>query len=303
MPPLLLDLPVDLQCLGNAEAWQKVDKLLTANAKAILVHGPVGCGKTEGLQSLLEARGFCRVHVDVTDVESADGFRKVLQRTGQSRCDGKRPAYTLDLEGFFKLEKTNVDYRATLLAFLRERPKEHAPLFLEVNDPYDLSMRDLSGLCVKVGMNAPTRKDCLAFFAEKWHGFPHRWVDAFVEAVDNDLRQVHQQLKSTAILKKLRTYQVEQGVRPSGPFVLNDELQLVQSNPDRSASVFRATDALARDAGRRAAGARRAVDEWERQCGAKAERAYFSNVPVRAQAAVEQRQAERCPTCNQLLTS
>ena len=43
---LMALLPEDLQCLGNAAAWQRVDELLAASspsAKAILVHGPVGC--------------------------------------------------------------------------------------------------------------------------------------------------------------------------------------------------------------------------------------------------------------------
>ena len=307
----MAQLPEDLQRLGNVDAWQRVITLLNDNAKAVLVSGPIGCGKSKGLESLLSFRGFRCILVDVTDVSSTSDFGNLLRNTCVSvNTREESCAYVLDLEGFLKIEGTNVEYRTALCLFLEARRRQDAPLFLEVNNPYDLSLGpDLRKLCAVVRMTAPTREHCMAFFPSKKnydrkgnvYYYPREWVEEFSQARDNDLRQVDLALQRTQILRRLRKFQVNKGLRKKGDFVLADELKwIATSSTDRSASFFNATDTLARardgDAAERAA----AVDKWVRHCGDTVERVVHSNAHARAQEAIDQKQLP-CPTCDKPL--
>jgi len=97
--------PKALLTLGNAKAWKEMHRLLTqsrSHATPIVVHGPVGCGKSWGCRELLGACGFRVLELDGADAESIAQLLSWIQRTRETNhpTHGRTAVLLDDFEGF-----------------------------------------------------------------------------------------------------------------------------------------------------------------------------------------------------------
>ena len=238
-------LPASLAVLGNAKAWRAVD---LAQRTPVVLHGPPGCGKTEGVRALLAHHGIANcVHLDVTDPRSTAELRTLLRATRcPSNLHGKW-ALMIDAEGVFEYE----DKAKALVEWLHQ-PGAQVPVFLCCNDLYSYPLRALRALVdakkvAAVRLFAPFRSACVSFYKDR---YPVDWILNATLDADNDLRQVASALEARE----------ELGAAFDGEV-------------DRSTHVYATLNGLAR----------RVVDadEWVRQTdGGLDARAIHSNYPV-----------------------
>ena len=184
-------LPASLAVLGNAKAWRAVDLV---QRTPVVLHGPTGCGKTEGVRALLAHHGVRCVELDVTDPRSTAEFRKMLHATRSPlSLRGKWALLLDDVEAVFEYEE-----KAKVLVEWLHQPGAQVPVFLCCNDLYAYPMRTLRALVdakkvAAVRLFAPFRSACVSFYKDR---YPVDWILNATLDADNDLRQVANALEA-----------------------------------------------------------------------------------------------------------
>lgn len=128
-------LPDSLKLLGNESAWRAVHAHLTDKDKrgtALVLHGPVGCGKSFGVQLLVEALGWQLATLDGADAsttsELVDWAKKA--RSGRSKIAANLPERTVlfldDFESF--TPDSRLTLRKTVLDMGTDSKKNVVPL-------------------------------------------------------------------------------------------------------------------------------------------------------------------------------
>ena len=257
-------LPDDLRLLGNRKAWEQLDF-----DKPVLIHGPVGCGKTQGVRSYLKHQGLRCVEVDVCDFPNSSDLERLLRSTISKSCEGPWALLLDDVEGILQHE----GYAKVLATWLRDEPSmeyKHAPVILTCNDMYATSLRLIKALVDKGVLNqlrmfAPNGNTCKEYFNAR---YPQEWTTHAIKYRDNDLRQIQHFLDAASERKAFRE-------ASGGRFDFRSELPTLSSAcADRSRKFFDSLTGLIK----------RSItcDEWVRETGTLTERVAFSNYPTLA---------------------
>lgn len=126
-----------LQVAGNARAWETMAQSIRgAPHRAILLHGPTGCGKTRGVFDLANnCLGMTVSELNATSVYGTDEFRrKIVGVTGSRTLLGPRIVLIEDIEGFEE------SYIATLAKILKERREDSGPMVITCRNPFDRTL-------------------------------------------------------------------------------------------------------------------------------------------------------------------
>ena len=259
-------LPDDLRLLGNRKAWEQ----LTFD-KPVLIHGPVGCGKTMGVRSYLKHQGLRCVEVDVCDFPNSSDLGRLLRSTISKSFQGPWALLMDDVEGILQYE----GYAKVLATWFRDEPSmeyKHAPIILTCNDLYATSLRPIRALVDKGVLNqlrmfAPNGYTCKQYF-HAHRRYPQEWARHTIKDKDNDLRQIQHFLDAASERKA----SCEANGRR---FDFRSELPTLSSAcTDRSRKFFDSLTGLVK----------RGItcDEWVRETGELTERVAFSNYPMLA---------------------
>ena len=258
-------LPRDLQLLGNRKAWEHIHELFSlpnVQRKPIVLSGPTGCGKTEGIRSYLKHHGYLCMEVDVTEVCNPKELESTLGKIVIKSRGGKLAMLVDDVENILAFPA----FSDVLLKRLKERrTTAHGPLILTCNDIYHKSVKKIRDLIdkdkvlVHVRMYAPKRCNCEQLFT----GYPQQWLNHGINKEDNDLRQIKLFLDACS---EREAYCKAHGE----PFVI--DCNLLGSAADRSVTHFNSLDERINGFN--------TVDDWLRDTG-DPEWMVYSNYPKR----------------------
>ena len=262
-------LPRDLQLLGNRKAWEHIHELFSlpnVQRKPIVLSGPTGCGKTEGIRSYLKHHGYLCMEVDVTEVCNPKELDSTLGKIVIKSMGGKLAMLVDDVESILAMGEAGYD--KVLLERLKEpRTAAHSPLILTCNNIYHKSVKKIRDLvdkkaAVHVRMYAPEDYPCKQLFTEVLK-YPYEWLKHVVTANDNDLRQIKLFLDACS---EREAYCKAHGE----PFVI--DCNLLGSIADRSVTHFNSLDVRINGFN--------TVDDWLRDTN-NPEWMVYSNYPKR----------------------
>jgi hypothetical protein len=258
-------LPRDLQLLGNRKTWEHIHELFSlpnVQRKPIVLSGPTGCGKTEGIRSYLKHHGYLCMEVDVTEVCNPKELESTLGKIVIKSRGGKLAMLVDDVENILAFPA----FSDVLLKRLKERrTTAHGPLILTCNDIYHKSVKKIRDLIdkdkvlVHVRMYAPKRYNCEQLFT----GYPQQWLNHGINKEDNDLRQIKLFLDACS---EREAYCKAHGE----PFVI--DCNLLGSAADRSVTHFNSLDERIKGFN--------TVDDWLRDTN-DPEWMVYSNYPER----------------------
>ena len=182
-------LPDCLYILGNRKAWELFSKSIQ-ECKAIVLYGPTGCGKTEGIHSYLKQNGIGCTEIDISDFESAIELDIILRDTRCKSQAGERALLVDCVEGIAAFP-TFID--VLLKRLNKQRSGGHRPLILTCDDLYSYENRRLKALVdgnkvVGIRMFPPFKSACIKYFSQF---YDKSWINLATSEVNNDLRQIH----------------------------------------------------------------------------------------------------------------
>jgi hypothetical protein len=96
--------------LGNERAAHELYKHLRDSAQPLLLHGPVGCGKTHMVEAMVEHMHMRPVVFDGAETDDHQQLTTWIQRARKARnLGGRRSVVVLDdLEGFSERQRTEI---------------------------------------------------------------------------------------------------------------------------------------------------------------------------------------------------
>ncbi|MBU2522769.1 MAG: replication factor C large subunit [Nanoarchaeota archaeon] len=127
---------------GQSAAMQSILKIITHNSKrpgAILIHGPIGCGKNSAISAIAREMNFEVIELNASDLRGKDQMRKtvrgaVLQR---SLFNKKKMIVIDEIDSVSGREKNGLIELAYLI------DQSPYPIFLIANDPYSKNIASL----------------------------------------------------------------------------------------------------------------------------------------------------------------
>lgn len=242
--------------------WEEFSTYFRGSMGPIVICGPTGCGKTEGIRSYLKRNGFMCAEVDVSDFNCPKELDTLLGSTISRSIRGSWALVVDDVEGILAYPQ----YASVLMKRLENQQRVcHTRIILTCNDLFSADMRPIKALIDKkiarsVCMYAPSRSVCLRYFVS----YPKDWVLHATNDGENDLRQTKLFLESCLEREALRK---EQG----RTFEINSEP--LDSHVDRSINLFSSFNQLVNRIS--------TVDEWIRDTGDLTEWMTYSNYPLR----------------------
>jgi len=111
-------------------------------AKALLIHGPTGCGKTCSIHSL-KGHGYELVEINASDVRNAEVIKSVIGNASVTMgLFGKRVILIDDVDAFSD--------RGGITELIKVIKSTKTPIFLTAIDPWSKKLRTLRGYCKMV---------------------------------------------------------------------------------------------------------------------------------------------------------
>ncbi|MCS7104922.1 MAG: replication factor C large subunit [Thermofilaceae archaeon] len=117
----------------------------TPEKKAVILHGPPGCGKTSLVHAATKQLGLELVEVNASDVRTSEALRRrVLRAAIEGTLSGARSKIILldEVDGISPRE--DAGGLETITEIIRS---SRHPVVLTANDPWHPSLRDLRNLC------------------------------------------------------------------------------------------------------------------------------------------------------------
>jgi hypothetical protein len=180
-------LPRDLCALGNQKAWTQALRHVTearTRHTPLVVHGPVGCGKTMGVRSLCAAVGLRVLELDGVEAEDTAQLLNWVTRVRKMNVmQGATAVFLDDFESF------TPDARRALGKALAKEDKAFAPVFVTCQNPRSPALKALEPLA-KVRLFAPRSHEIIGWFSTR---FPSVVREPAVAS--GDLRRVRHALE------------------------------------------------------------------------------------------------------------
>lgn len=142
---------------SNAERWKEVHAWMGKKGeKAMMVWGPVGCGKSFSVRLCAKARGLSVYELTPSAVESPKDLDVWIRHVRRSKTLlGPRIVLVDDVEGF------DASYLVPLSSIAFEEGEGMCPLVLTCSNLYDPFLRSFRSL-PSVRCKRPTLPDCLS---------------------------------------------------------------------------------------------------------------------------------------------
>lgn len=171
---------------GNARAWETV-KARISLSHTILLHGPCGCGKSEGVKDLCEnSLGRTVFTIDPSFENDAEDLVKEIQRACQPKTLLETvPSLLLidDIDGF------NSRFLSIILQFVLKKKNADIPVILTCTDPYIRELKPLTSI-ERIRLYEPSRKSSLYILKASFPSATQSKVDAYYPQTGGNLHKL-----------------------------------------------------------------------------------------------------------------
>jgi len=145
---------------GQGAAMQSILKIITHNTKrpgAILMHGPIGCGKNSALSAIAKEMNFEVIELNASDLRGKDEMRKTVRGAVMQRSlfNKKKMIVIDEIDSVSGREKNGLIELAYLI------DQSSYPVFLIANDPYSKNIASLRKKYPLVGFKKLENQDIM----------------------------------------------------------------------------------------------------------------------------------------------
>jgi hypothetical protein len=220
-------LPDSLVSLGNSDAWNKVLEHVRSSRHTLLLSGPVGCGKTMGVNLLLKHHDFIPHFIDAVEADDNSMLVKWIKRGREIRSSCSKQCCVVldDIEGFTEFAKDEISK-------LTKQNGNFSPVVIICNNNREEGLRMFSHLkCVQ--MKTPSEHVLFDFFVKMvvWkqptpgecekmrRGFSERAVNSERDLLSRgDIRRVLSALVSKATFGTPISHNLDTSPPPTSSF-------------------------------------------------------------------------------------
>lgn len=183
-----------LKCAGNLTNWTSFSQLIKQHT-SVMVWGPTGCGKSEGVKLTLESMKLNIYELNPSVIDNSEDLKNWLTNVAKSKTLlGKRVIVIDDIEGlddvFVKL----------ILQFSQTLTLCDSRLVIICTDKYCMKLKQLRHI-PSVKLFRPNEYSMVQFGEKLFPTIPKVAIKKCAQRLHGDLRQLTQQLQMNIQLK------------------------------------------------------------------------------------------------------
>ena len=168
------------------KAWEALATSMF-KGRTVLLHGPCGCGKSEGVRDLCgNTLGRCIYEINPSFEQDATGLLKEMQRACQTKTlVGACPNLLLidDVDGFGPI------FLSTIVQFVTRNQNGKTPVVMICTDPYMRELKPLDTL-QRIRLFEPSRKASLQILKSCLPDATQSKVDAYYTIAKGNLHRL-----------------------------------------------------------------------------------------------------------------
>jgi len=223
-------LPVKLKQLGNTKAWADLIAHLVGDErhKPVLIHGPVGCGKTLGVQDCLKT---CDINCSLLDGSAPENPSEldmwISQVRDNSVLEGEGGVLFID-----DIESFTPQCREIIVKHIKKTSKSKSPLIITCTDFYAYDLKEFTLLfknLLTIRLFQPNTEVTTKWLQTKGYSLPS--IKSIVYDCKGDLR--HSELLLSFFFQ-IKNYSEKNG----------KVFKLTKSTNDQKLNIFELSNSL-----------------------------------------------------------